>query len=647
MKYSAGSTDVAIIGAGHAGIEAALASARRGCSTMLFTLNLDAIGNMPCNPSIGGSGKGHLVFEIDALGGEMGKSADMVCLQSRMLNLGKGPAVHSLRMQADRAKYHIVMKNVVENCQNLSVVQGEIVELERCEDGTWNVTTRFGATWNARAVVIASGTYLKGKIIVGDVSYSGGPDGMFPAGSLTESLKKIGIPLMRFKTGTPARIHADSIDYSRMEKQYGDENPEHFSYHTKEFSDNGHLPCYVVYTNAETHRIIRENLHRSPLYSGQIEGTGPRYCPSIEDKVVRFADKERHQLFLEPMGHDTKEMYLQGFSSSMPEDVQMQMIHSLEGLENCKVMRTAYAIEYDCADPLSLDHTLEFKDFPGLFGAGQFNGTSGYEEAAAQGLIAGINAASYVKGTEKLTLTRDSSYIGTLIDDLVTKGTREPYRIMTSRSEYRLLIRQDNADERLTPIGYKFGLISEERYAAFKKKRENIQNEITRVKGKNLAPSPVLSQILESFNSAPANNGINMAELLRRPEISYKSLAPVDPFRPELSEKEMQAVEVEIKYEGYIKRQLEEAARMAKLEQKLLPGNTDYSAIDGLRLEARQKLNAVKPKSIGQASRISGVSPADVSVLLVYLEGCARERKRKNELSVFAKFGFDMIAYRS
>lgn len=630
MKYSAGSTDVIVIGAGHAGIEAALASARRGCSTMLFTLNLDAIGNMPCNPSIGGSGKGHLVFEIDALGGEMGRSADMVCLQSRMLNLGKGPAVHSLRMQADRAKYHLIMKKAVENCENLSVVQGEIAELERNSDGTWLATTHLGAQWCAKAVIIASGTYLRGKIIVGDVSYSGGPDGMFPAGSLTESLRRLGIPLMRFKTGTPARIHADSVDYSKMQKQYGDENPEHFSYHTKDFSDQKHLPCYVIYTNSETHRIIRENLHRSPLYSGQIEGTGPRYCPSIEDKVVRFADKERHQLFLEPMGQDTKEMYLQGFSSSMPEDVQMQMIHSLEGLENCKVMRTAYAIEYDCADPLSLEATLEFKDFPGLFGAGQFNGTSGYEEAAAQGLVAGINAASYVLGTEKLILSRDSSYIGTLIDDLVTKGTREPYRIMTSRSEYRLLIRQDNADERLTPIGRKFGLISEERYAAFLRKRENIKNEIARVKSKSLAPSEKLAEILNTAGSAPVNNGINMAELMRRPEITYKALAELDPFRPELTEKEQQAVEVEIKYEGYIKRQLEEAARMAKLEEKLLPENTNYTSIEGLRLEARQKLSAIKPKNIGQASRISGVSPADISVLLVYLEGCARERKRKD-----------------
>lgn len=629
MKYKAGNTDIIVIGAGHAGIEAALACARRGCATMLFTLNLDAVGNLPCNPSIGGSGKGHLVCEIDALGGEMGKSADLACLQSRMLNLGKGPAVHSLRMQADRAKYHIIMKKAVEECENLHLVQGEIVELLHEEDGTWTAVTRFGAEWQAKCVIIASGTYLRGKIIVGDVSYSGGPDGMFPAGSLTESLKKLGIPLMRFKTGTPARIHADSVDYSKMDVQYGDENPEHFSYFTTDFSDKNHLPCYVIYTNAKTHEIIRNNLHRSPLYSGQIEGTGPRYCPSIEDKVVRFADKERHQLFLEPMGADTKELYLQGFSSSMPEDVQMQMIHSLPGLENCRVMRTAYAIEYDCADPLALSSTLEFKDFPGLFGAGQFNGTSGYEEAAAQGLIAGINASARVLGEEMLTLSRDSSYIGTLIDDLVTKGTREPYRIMTSRSEYRLLIRQDNADERLTPIGYKYRLISEERYADFCRKRENIKNEIERIKSKSIAPSEALSKILEELGSAPVNNGINMAELIRRPEVTYEAIAPIDVFRPALSEKEKKAVEVEIKYEGYIKRQLEEAKRMTKLEEKKLPDDIDYTAIEGLRLEARQKLASVRPKNIGQASRISGVSPADISVLLVYLEGCARERKRK------------------
>lgn len=629
MKYKAGNTDVIVIGAGHAGIEASLACARRGCSTMLFTLNLDAVGNLPCNPSIGGSGKGHLVCEIDALGGEMGKSADLACLQSRMLNLGKGPAVHSLRMQADRAKYHIIMKKAVESCENLHLVQGEIVELLHEEDGSWTAVTRFGASWNAKCVIIASGTYLRGKIIVGDVSYSGGPDGMFPAGSLTESLKKLGIPLMRFKTGTPARIHADSVDYSKMDVQYGDEKPEHFSYFTSDFSDENHLPCYVIYTNAKTHEIIRNNLHRSPLYSGKIEGTGPRYCPSIEDKVVRFADKERHQLFLEPMGADTKELYLQGFSSSMPEDVQMQMIHSLPGLENCRVMRTAYAIEYDCADPLALAATLEFKDFPGLFGAGQFNGTSGYEEAAAQGLVAGINASARVRGEEMLTLTRDSSYIGTLIDDLVTKGTREPYRIMTSRSEYRLLIRQDNADERLTPIGYKYGLISEERYADFCRKRENIKNEIERIKNKSIAPSEILAKILEELGSAPVNNGINMAELIRRPEVTYEALAPIDNFRPSLSEKERKAVEVEIKYEGYIKRQLDEAKRMAKLEEKKLPDDIDYTCIEGLRLEARQKLTAVRPKNIGQASRISGVSPADISVLLVYLEGCARERKRK------------------
>ncbi len=631
MRYNAGNADVIVVGAGHAGIEAALASARRGCRTLLFTLSLDALGNMPCNPSIGGSGKGHLVYEIDALGGEMGRSADLCCMQSRMLNLGKGPAVHSLRMQQDRMKYHSVMKSVVESCENLSLIQGEIVALERGEEGTWNVITAFDAVWSCRAVVICSGTYLRGKIIVGDTSYSGGPDGVFAANALTESLRTLGVPLMRFKTGTPARIHANSIDYSKMEKQKGDENPSHFSYYTEHFSDEGHLPCYVVYTNSETHRIIRENLHRSPLYSGQIEGTGPRYCPSIEDKVVRFSDKERHQLFLEPMGYDTKEMYLQGFSSSMPEEVQMQMIHSLRGLENCQVMRTAYAIEYDCADPLSLSATLEFKDFPGLFGAGQFNGTSGYEEAAGQGLIAGINASAHARGEEKLTLSRDSSYIGTLIDDLVTKGTREPYRIMTSRSEYRLLIRQDNADMRLTPIGYKYGLIDEKRYADFLKKRENIKNEIERVKGVNLSPKRELNDLLISLGSAPLSDGVKLSELVRRPEVTYEALSPIDRTRPVLTEAEKKAVEIEIKYEGYIRRQLEDASRMARLEEKKLSEDIDYSAIEGLRLEARQKLNRVKPKSIGQASRISGVNPADVSVLLVFLEGRARERKRREE----------------
>ncbi len=632
MKYEAGKSDIAVIGAGHAGIEAALAGARRGCKTLLFTLNMDAVGNMPCNPSIGGSGKGHLVCEIDALGGEMGRSADKACLQSRMLNLGKGPAVHSLRMQQDRMKYRSIMKSAVENCENLSPIQGEIVELEHNGDGTWNVTTRFGASWNVKSVVIASGTYLRGRIIVGDVMYSGGPDGMFPAGFLTDSLRKLGVPLQRFKTGTPARIHADSVDYSVLEVQKGDENPEHFSYFTKDFDDKDHLPCYVVYTNEETHRIIRENLSRSPLYSGKIEGTGPRYCPSIEDKVVRFADKERHQLFLEPTGKDTKELYLQGFSSSMPEDVQMKMIHSLKGLEHCRVMRTAYAIEYDCTDPLALNATLEFKDFPGLFGAGQFNGTSGYEEAAAQGLIAGINAASHVFGTEKLSLTRESSYIGTLIDDLVTKGTSEPYRIMTSRSEYRLLIRQDNADERLTPIGCRFGLISEERYADFLEKQKHIGDEIARIKEKVLPPSKEVNELLSSLGSAPLTTGIHMAELIRRPEVTYECLAAVDKGRPEgLTHAEKQAVEVKIKYEGYIKRQTDEAQRMARLEEKKLPADTDYASIEGLRLEARQKLDKVKPQSIGQASRISGVNPADISVLLVYLEGKARDRKRKEE----------------
>ncbi len=629
--YDAGVADVAVIGAGHAGIEASLAAARLGCNTLLFTLNLDAVGNMPCNPSIGGTAKGHLVCEIDALGGEMGRVADKACLQSRMLNRGKGPAVHSLRMQQDRTLYRSLMKTVIENTKNLSLIQGEIVDLFK--DGeSWAVVTRYGAKWLVKTVIICSGTYLKGKIIVGDVSFSGGPDGMFPAGELTDSLKRLGVPLMRFKTGTPARIHADSIDYSQMEIQYGDDSPECFNRELDGLENIEQMPCYIVYTNAETHRIIRENLHRSPLYSGKIEGTGPRYCPSIEDKVVRFADKERHQLFIEPMGRDTKEVYLQGFSSSMPEDVQMKMIHSLKGLENAQVMRTAYAIEYDCADPLSLYPTLEFKDFPGLFGAGQFNGTSGYEEAAAQGLIAGINAAAIVKGKKKLTLSRSEAYIGALIDDLVTKGTNEPYRMMTSRSEYRLLLRQDNSDERLTPIGHKIGLVSDERYNAFLRKQENIKAECERLRKTVLSPNETLNSLLSDANSTPVKSGITIAELIRRPEITYDMLAPVDMHRPEtLTKRERACVETEIKYEGYIKRQIAEAERFAKLESKKLPSDIDYMAIDGLRLEARQKLAKVKPESIGQASGISGVSPADISVLLIYLEGNARERKRNQQ----------------
>ncbi len=618
-------TQIAVIGAGHAGVEAALAAARLGMDTVLFTLSLDQIANMPCNPSIGGTGKGHLVYEIDALGGEMGRAADKVTLQSRTLNAGKGPAVRSRRVQADRRAYQGIMKQTIEKTKHLRLVQAEIVDILTEDRGgrktVTGVVTSLGAIWKTNAVIICSGTYLDGRIVVGEGAYPGGPDGSLPAKGLSEALRRLDLPLMRFKTGTPPRIHRRSIDFSRLEIQEGDTPIRPYSVDTdeREMQKIAQLPCHITYTNAETHRIIRENLHRSPLYSGVIEGTGPRYCPSIEDKVVRFADKDRHQLFLEPMGRDTDEMYLQGFSSSLPLDVQIAMLHTLPGFENAEVMRPAYAIEYDCISPLALLPTLACKTVTGLFGAGQFNGTSGYEEAAAQGLIAGINAALWLKGEDGIVLSRDSSYIGTLIDDLVTKGTNEPYRIMTSRSEYRLLLRQDNADARLTPIGHRVGLISEERFAAFRAKQAQIESEITRLEKTIVPPTPAFNDYLASLSQPRAVTGFSLADLLRRPPVSYEALAPFDPDRPILPASVTECAEIAIKYEGYIKRQLKEAARMEKLEEKRIPDTIDYSTIDGLRLEARQKLAAVRPATIGQASRISGVSPADIGVLMVVL----------------------------
>ena len=625
MTYDAGSYDVAVIGAGHAGIEAALASARLGCSTIVFTINLDAVGNCPCNPSIGGTAKGHLVREIDALGGEMGRTADACTIQSRMLNLGKGPAVHSLRAQIDRNHYARLMKHKLETCPNLLLRQGEIVKLEQAGE-EWLLTSRLEAVYRAKAVIIATGTFLGGKVFVGDVSYESGPDGMFPAAFLPDSLKELGISLRRFKTGTPARVLKSSIDFTNLEVQQGDEPIVPFSYDTEEPLENKAV-CHVSWTNDETKQVILENIHRSPLYGGQIEGIGPRYCPSIEDKVVRFPDKPRHQLFIEPCGLDTEEMYLQGMSSSLPEDVQVAFYHTIPGLEHAQIMRSAYAIEYDCCDPLQLSATLEFRDFPGLYGAGQFNGSSGYEEAAAQGFVAGVNAALKVQGKEPFVLDRASSYMGTLIDDLITKGASDPYRMMTSRSEYRLVLRQDNADERLTPLGRKLGLISDRRWEKFQKKQEQKQAELKRVQRTTLPPSEELNAILVSRGTSPVSTGVKLADLLKRPQITYQDLEPVDKERPDFPQAVLENVEIELKYEGYIKRQKADIAEMRRLEQKALPGDVDYSQVQGLRLEAGEKLNRVKPENIGQAGRISGVSPADISVLLIWL--AARERGQR------------------
>ena len=624
MRFFAGKYDIAVIGAGHAGIEAGLAGARLGCKTAVFTINMDAVGNCPCNPSIGGTAKGHLVREIDALGGEMGKAADECFLQMRMLNRGKGPAVHSLRAQIDRRAYSTRMKHTLELQENLELHQAEITELEKTEGG-WLLTTRLEAQYEAKAVILATGTYLGGKIYVGDVSYESGPDGMFPSKYLPDSLEKLGMSIRRFKTGTPARVLRSSIDFTDLEEQCGDEPVTPFSYDTLNPGENK-VKCHISWTNETTKQIILDNIHRSPMYSGKIEGIGPRYCPSLEDKIVRFADKKRHQLFIEPCGIDTEEMYLQGMSSSLPEDVQIKFYHSIKGLEHCVVMRPAYAIEYFCADPVQMNSTLEFKDYEGLYGAGQFNGSSGYEEAAAQGLVAGINAALKILNKKPLILDRASSYIGTLIDDLVTKGCNDPYRMMTSRSEYRLILRQDNADTRLTPIGREIGLINDERWERFQIKQEKLQKELERISKTTISPTDQVNSILKAHNTTEISTGVRLIDLLKRPELSYEILKEIDITRPELEPNILEQAEIEIKYEGYIKRQLIIIDQVRRLEKKLLPRDTDYSKIEGLRLEAREKLNKVRPENIGQASRISGVSPADISVLVIYLASLKNNR---------------------